>query len=162
MEDELKVIYFIVSVTNDPISCRVLTIFLILTFSLHFFYRHLSIFLFLFLYRYLSTIFPSLLQHELKEIDNPYRITFCKCLLQFTKNNLSKLDTFFYSDESWLHLDGYVYSQNFRLWSSENPHEFPTISLHPLKIEVRCTMSCVCIVGLIFFPWPLLVKFTGV
>jgi hypothetical protein len=33
-------------------------------------------------------------------------------------------------------LSGYVNSQNYRIWSSENPHAFVETRLHPVKVGV--------------------------
>ncbi len=58
---------------------------------------------------------------------------------------------FFNSDEAWFHLDGYINSQNYRIWSSENPYMFCETGLHPLKIGTWCTVSRCRIVSQIFF-----------
>ncbi len=47
---------------------------------------------------------------------------------------------FFFSDEAWFQLDGYINTQNFHI-SFENPHIFQRMSLHPQKIGVLCTTS---------------------
>ncbi len=39
------------------------------------------------------------------------------------------------SDETWFHLNGYINTQNYRVWRSENPHVFQT-SLHPQKLAL--------------------------
>lgn len=51
------------------------------------------------------------------------------------------LDDWYFSDEAWLHLDGYVNSQNSRIWASDNPHVFRETTLHVQKIGVWCVMS---------------------
>lgn len=60
-------------------------------------------------------------------------------------------DKFYFSDEAWFHLSGYINSQNFRTWSTENPHTFTETSLHPKKIGVWCAISRTKIIGPIFF-----------
>jgi hypothetical protein len=51
---------------------------------------------------------------------------------------------FFFDDEAWFHLLGYLNSQNIRMWSAENPHFF-----QELHITVWCQnileklMSCI-------------------
>ena len=89
-------------------------------------------------------------QHELKDADHDRRLQYCF----FFKENLNGndvLDKTFFSDEAWFHLSGYVSSQNSRIWSSENPHEFVEKPLHSLKVGVWCAMSRRRIVGPIFF-----------
>jgi hypothetical protein len=58
---------------------------------------------------------------------------------------------FFFSDEAWFHLSGYVNSQNSRFWSSENLHLFHEVPLHSQKIGCCCAISRKWIVGPIFF-----------
>lgn len=61
------------------------------------------------------------------------------------------MDLTFFSDEAWFHLSGYVNSQNYRTWSTENPHVFHETTLHPIKIGVWIAMSRRRIIGPIFF-----------
>jgi hypothetical protein len=42
------------------------------------------------------------------------------------------LDKVYKSDEAWIHLSGYINSQNSRIWSAENPHTFHENSLQKL------------------------------
>ncbi len=60
-------------------------------------------------------------------------------------------DSFFYSVKAWFDLEGYINSQNYRTWSSENPYLFRETGLHPFKIDVWCAASCRCIIGPISF-----------
>ena len=46
------------------------------------------------------------------------------------------LDYTWFSDEAWFHLSGYVNSQNFRIWASENPNAVHEEPLHSEKIGV--------------------------
>ncbi len=48
-------------------------------------------------------------------------------------------------------LDSYTSTQNYRVWSLENPHIFQTMLLHPQKIGAWCVMSYRRVVGPIFF-----------
>jgi hypothetical protein len=61
------------------------------------------------------------------------------------------LDHTFFSDEAWIHLDGYVNSQNYRIWSSENPHPTVETTLHLIKVGVWMAMSRQRIIGPYFF-----------
>ncbi|XKL60012.1 hypothetical protein PGB90_001028 [Kerria lacca] len=47
----------------------------------------------------------------------------------------------FFIDEAWFHLSGYINSQNYRVWSNENPHVFKETSLHSIKVGVWCAIS---------------------
>jgi hypothetical protein len=49
------------------------------------------------------------------------------------------------------HLTGYINSQNFRMWSAENPHVFQEAPLHPVKIGVWIAISRRRIIGPTFF-----------
>jgi hypothetical protein len=51
----------------------------------------------------------------------------------------------------WFHLSGYVKSQNYRTWRTENPNNFTKTSLHPQKIGVCCAISRLQIIGPLFF-----------
>ncbi|CAH1107732.1 unnamed protein product [Psylliodes chrysocephalus] len=68
---------------------------------------------------------------------------------QLNDNNL--LDRSFFTDEAWFHLSGYVNSQNYRTWATENPHSFVEISLHPIKVGIWIAISRRRIIGPIFF-----------
>jgi hypothetical protein len=56
-----------------------------------------------------------------------------------------------FSDEGWLHLQGYINTQNNRYWSSQNPYLTHEALLHPVKVGVWCTLSARRIVGPVFF-----------
>lgn len=87
---------------------------------------------------------------EIKEIDYPRRITFSQWFLNNFDNEL--LDKTFFSDESWFYLNGYVNSQNMRMWTNEKPDNFfVETTLHPQKIGVWCAISRRRIIGPIFF-----------
>jgi hypothetical protein len=51
------------------------------------------------------------------------RVEYCNWF-QNHLNNDHLLDVSFFSDEAWFHLSEYVNSQNFRIWSAQNPHQF--------------------------------------
>lgn len=87
---------------------------------------------------------------QLLPIDIPRRIQYC---LWFNENlhNDDILDITFMSDEAWFHLSGYINSQNYRTWATENPHNFVETALHPQKIGVWVAMSRRRIIGPIFF-----------
>lgn len=87
---------------------------------------------------------------QLLPIDIPRRLEYCYWFL----NNLNVdrlLDLTFYSDEAWFHLSGYVNSQNYRFWTSENPHNFIETPLHSQKVGVWLAVSRRRIYGPVFF-----------
>lgn len=61
------------------------------------------------------------------------------------------LDLTYFTDEAWFHLSGYINSQNYRTWATENPHTYVETSLHPLKIGVWVAISRRRIIDPIFF-----------
>ena len=90
-------------------------------------------------------------RHELLPGDPAKRVAYCQWFQRFTHNRISVLNNVIYSDEAWVHLDGYVNAQNYRMWASENPHEFRTTGLHPQKLGVWCGISRRRIIGPLFF-----------
>ncbi|KAJ4441236.1 hypothetical protein ANN_11087 [Periplaneta americana] len=78
-----------------------------------------------------------------------FRATGCTERKKSMTNEILNLT--FYTDEAWFHLSGYVNSQNFRIWSTNNPYEFIETPLHAEKIGVWAAMSRRKIIGPIFF-----------
>jgi hypothetical protein len=68
--------------------------------------------------------------------------TSCR-LLQLFQNTLNDtlLNLSFFSDEVWFHLSGYVNSQNYRIWNSQNPYALLETPLHPQKVGVWLAVS---------------------
>jgi hypothetical protein len=56
-----------------------------------------------------------------------------------------------FTDETWFHLSGYVYSQNYQTWRTETPHNYTETALHPQKIGMWCAISRRQIIGPLFF-----------
>ncbi len=56
---------------------------------------------------------------ELKLPDHARRVTFCHWILHLTHlgHDISMFDNFFYSDEAWFYLNGFINAQNYRIWS---------------------------------------------
>lgn len=90
----------------------------------------------------------SVLQ-ELIPTDNVKRRHYCQWFQANMDDN--RLDNTFFTDEAWCHLSGYVNSQNFRIWSNDNPHSFIESPLHPIKIGIWVAVSRRRIIGPIFF-----------
>ncbi len=86
----------------------------------------------------------------------------CHWILHLTRlgHNIDAFDNFFYSDEAWFHLDGFINAQHYRIWSQENPYEYRESILHHQKIVVWCAMFCHRFIGPIFFEWRLMEKCT--
>ena len=60
---------------------------------------------------------------------------FCNWLVNMNNTSICAKNHF-YSDEAWFHLNGYIDSQNMRIWSDEKPHEFIDEPLQRQKIGV--------------------------
>lgn len=88
---------------------------------------------------------------QLLPVDIPRRIEYCQWFNENLRNDDNILDLTFFSDEAWFHLSGYINSQNYRTWATENPHTFVETALHPQKIGVWIAMSRRRIIGPIFF-----------
>jgi hypothetical protein len=88
---------------------------------------------------------------ELTQQDNNKCMTYCHWFQTFTDENPGILDYTRFSDEAWLHLSGYVNSQNTHLWGSENPHALFEEPLHSQEVGVFCALSQRRIIGPIFF-----------
>ncbi|CAH1366225.1 unnamed protein product, partial [Tenebrio molitor] len=52
--------------------------------------------------------------------DNVARLRYCHWFNE-NLNNDNILDLTFFTGEAWFHLSGYVNSQNYRTWATENP-----------------------------------------
>lgn len=87
---------------------------------------------------------------ELLPPDYERRVQYCNWFNANLRND-DLLDLTFFSDESWFHLSGYINSQNYRVWSAENPHVFQETQLHPLKIGMWIAISRRRIIGPVFF-----------
>lgn len=87
---------------------------------------------------------------QLHPPDFNQRVEYCQWFNEQLNNN-DLLDLTFFSDEAWVHLSGYVNSQNYRTWATENPHIFVETSLHPQKVGVWVAISRRRIIGPIFF-----------
>ena len=88
--------------------------------------------------------------HELRGPDFQARINFCTFFLgQFEAQE--EQDMLFMSDECWFQLNGYVNSQNCRIWGREPPNEHVQVALYPQKVGVWAALSRQRVIGPIFF-----------
>jgi hypothetical protein len=60
--------------------------------------------------------------HKLLPGDGVTRLHYCHWFMESVTPDGDELDDWYWSDEAWFHLDGYVNSQNLQIWSTENPH----------------------------------------
>jgi hypothetical protein len=87
---------------------------------------------------------------ELLPLDFGKRVQYCNWFNE-NLNDDDILDLTFFSDEAWFHLSGYVNSQNYRSWNTENPNILRETTLHPIKLGVWVAMSRRRIIGPYFF-----------
>jgi hypothetical protein len=85
--------------------------------------------------------FRASVTHQLLPHDFPARVFFCEWISEVLEYEPAFLERCFFSDEAWFHLDGFVNSQNFRQWSTDNPRLIIERPLHPQKIGVWSAMS---------------------
>jgi hypothetical protein len=91
--------------------------------------------------------------HELKERDSVKGVEYCRRFGDvITANRDDILEVaFFFTDEAWFHLSGYVNSQNSRVWSATKPHEIQDTPLYDEEIGVWWATSRNRIIGPMFF-----------
>lgn len=82
--------------------------------------------------------------------DPAARVQYCQWLMTMISPDQDELNDWFWSDEAWFHLDGYVNSQNSRMWATENLHHLHEERLHAQKLGVWCAMSR-CKIFVVFF-----------
>ena len=73
-------------------------------------------------------------QHLLPQ-DFEARVRYCRWFLDNTYAD-EILTTKLFTDVANYHLSGHVNPQNYRTWSTQNPHVFVETDLHPIKIGV--------------------------
>jgi hypothetical protein len=88
---------------------------------------------------------------ELRPLDFPARLQFCRDFLALVGNNRDVLNNLIMSDEAHFHLTGSVNKQNMRYWSVEQPHEKHERPLHSERVTVWCGVSVFGILGPYFF-----------
>ena len=69
--------------------------------------------------------------HELIPGDNANKINYGRWFKNIIHGNTGVLDQVFFTDKAWFHRSGYVNSQNYRTWRTENPHnDTETLCIH--------------------------------
>lgn len=91
------------------------------------------------------------LVQELKPTDHQARRDFADRMLEVSAENPEFFDKILFSDEAHFQLNGYVNSQNCRIWGSENPHAIVQRSLKPPRVTVWCGFSAKGVIGPYFF-----------
>lgn len=90
------------------------------------------------------------LRHALKPDDQSHRVLFCQWVRDMVLADPNFLSKIFFSDEAHFWLNGYVNSQNYRIWGSENPHASVPKSLHGERLTVWVAISEQRLVGPFF------------
>jgi hypothetical protein len=75
--------------------------------------------------------------HALQRRDPASRVHFYSWFLQSVVKGEIDLQLVLFSDEAWVHLPGYINTQNNRYWRSQNPHLTREISLHPVNVCIE-------------------------
>jgi hypothetical protein len=90
--------------------------------------------------------------HELILGEYAKTVNYCRWFKNLIHGNISVLDQVFFTDEAWFHRSGYVNSQNYRTWRTENPHNYNETVLRPKKKkDVWCAISRSRMIGPLFF-----------
>ncbi len=89
--------------------------------------------------------------HALNPPDGPKRVDFCEWALRKIAENDDFLDNVWFSDEAHFHQNGYVNSQNARIWGTVNPRAAVQVALHSPKTTAWCAISRSGIIGPYFF-----------
>ncbi len=86
--------------------------------------------------------FPSqiFVLHELKLEDYTPCYNYWNWFFEKFGCDVEKM-TIFFSNPVWFHLSGYVNSQNYCIWWTNNPHVFEKTLLQTIKGGVWCTIS---------------------
>lgn len=91
------------------------------------------------------------LTQELKPADHGQRRNFANWILEQQQVDDAFPNKIIFSDEAHFHLNGYVNTQNCRIWGAENPHAIQELPMHPEKVTVWCAMWAGKIIGPYFF-----------
>ena len=90
-------------------------------------------------------------KHKMVPNDHTRRVTFANDFIRKHNADEDFLDNIWYSDESHIHLDGYVNSRNAVYWGTTRPTEYTSRSLHPTKVTIWAAISSHGILGPYFF-----------
>jgi transposase len=88
----------------------------------------------------------------LKPTDCELRIQYCRRMLDRVQNEgIQLFDKYYYTDEAWFTLTGYVNKQNTRKWLNSRPVQIETTTLHPLKLGVWAAISRTRLIYIFFY-----------
>lgn len=75
---------------------------------------------------------------ELKPTDHGKRRQFCEWILAREQENEGFGKRIIFTDEAHFHLNGFVNTQNCRIWAAENPRVIQEREMHPQRVTVWC------------------------
>ncbi|XP_020297470.1 uncharacterized protein LOC109862000 [Pseudomyrmex gracilis] len=83
-------------------------------------------------------MFPYKIQmlQTLSPLNEEKRLAFATTFGAYLSQKRGNLPYIWFSDEAHFWLNGYVNKQNCRIWSTENPHEYETTTLHPQRADL--------------------------
>lgn len=91
------------------------------------------------------------LTQELKPNDHLLRRNFADWALEQLETDPLFHEKIIFSDEAHFWLNGFINTQNCRIWSKENPHAVLETPLHPQKLTVWCGLWSGGVIGPYFF-----------
>ena len=74
------------------------------------------------------------IHHKLTSSDQEQRSSFVRWFSEKWTSHSALLENIWFSDETHFHLDGYVNTQNCRIWATERPDIVMEKSLHSQKV----------------------------
>jgi hypothetical protein len=80
------------------------------------------------------SLYRTTVSHALYPRDLAGRVNFFSWVLQSVVEGEIDPQLIFFSDKAWFHLQGYISTQNYRYWSSQNPHLTHEVLLQLVKI----------------------------
>nr|CAH7718998.1 unnamed protein product [Callosobruchus chinensis] len=97
--------------------------------------------------------FPYKVQlvQQLQPQDDAQRLNFASRFKQLARDKRDFVDRLIMSAEAHFHLNGFVNSQNCRIWGTQNPRAIHQYPLFPVKCTVWCAVTSQRIIGPYFF-----------
>nr|CAH7733486.1 unnamed protein product [Callosobruchus chinensis] len=97
--------------------------------------------------------FPYKIQlvQQLQPQDYAQRLNFARRFQQLAREERDFVNRLIMSDEAHFHLNGFVNTQNCRMWGTKNPRSIHQHPLHPVKCTVWCAVTSQRIIGPYFF-----------
>ena len=89
--------------------------------------------------------------HSLSDHDKDLRVIMCRWFLRKLREDPTFLDEFWWSDEAYFQLTGYVNSKNAIHWGTEKPNEVISKPLHSKKVSAWCAFSKHGVIGPYWF-----------